>query len=157
MKHLKGYDRYNEAWFDFFKKSRKVDKSTPIVGNNDYDPIVENILKRVDEIFDIDRLSMNYGDNGEEDDPTISYDNYIYELEETDSDKGFIKIKSQETFYNKKRFYLYLDDKHIKCSELVAKKFWEFFDKKWREKIQLQRDERNKSEFNNFKKKYGHL
>lgn len=91
------------------------------------DKIALSILDRIKELYDPESLSKNRGENRE----TI----YTYMLEETDSDSGYVKIEVDQILSPMDRdYYLEFDDEKVKCSESISKKFYKFFESKFKQK-----------------------
>ena len=87
---------------------------------------VNNIFDKIKEYFDPSRLTYDVDDYD---------DRYTYELEETDSVTGFIRV----VIYNNTdivfpfAFTLYVDDQEITCSRILRRTIYRFFKKKMKE------------------------
>ena len=123
MKHLKSY---NEGFF-----------------TSKYDKAVTNIFNKIKEFFDHSKLQWDVEEYSE---------SYTYELEETDSPEGFIKIviENDTDIAFPFAFTLYVDDKEIPCSRVLRRSIYRFFKKKYNEP---EKTDREKS-LDEFRKKY---
>lgn len=140
MKHLKEYNQFlvQEAFF-----------------TSDYDTAINNLYKRIRGIFDISKLTQGYG-------------SYTYQLEETDSQSGFIEIyindnNHSRSFDEKKLldYDLNVDGRRIGCSNIMKRKIYKFFKSKWgnkerdaKRKWDKQKKVQRKMEVEEFRKKY---
>ena len=121
MKHLKKYDQYNESDLSFMRDEIKS------IFKTDYDKFVKNIFNRIKETFDPDCLSETTVD--------VVYPRYVYELEETDSTSGFIKIEVADTnFFAIPGYDLWIDGEEINCSFMLKRSIYKYLNKKWKPK-----------------------
>lgn len=122
--------------------------------SSEYDSVVLNMLSRIEDIFDISKLTLVPLYEKVEGPEHVCY---VYQLEETDSESGFIKIsvlKNKDARSGWRMYYkLKVDNQEVDCSENVYKKYWEFFASKYKEKISI--DSNNK--LDDFKNRYGHI
>lgn len=132
MNHLKEYNSYNEG---FFRK------------DSENDLIVKGIFNRIKETFDISNLNMM----------VFAYE---YQLEETDSESGFIKLSIFDNSmgfspfpFNPGEYILAIDDERIDCSYFLKRKIYKYLKDRWEERDDL----RQQSNTKNFINKYSHL
>lgn len=120
MKHLK---YFNEGISD---DASFIGNEIKSIFKTDYDKLVKNLFNRIKETFNIDNLS--YGD-------TDSGYGLIYNLEETDSEYGFIKLSVVDTeFFAIPGYDLCIDGEEIKCSFLLKRSIYRFLNNKWKSK-----------------------
>lgn len=90
---------------------------------SDYDKLVKNLFDRIKEIFDESNLSYD-----------ADHDAFFYNLEETDSESGFIELAIAETGWLTPEYVLCIDDDEIKCSFLLKRKIYRFLKSNWKQK-----------------------
>jgi len=115
---------------------------------NKYDKIINNILIRVKDIFNIKELRAFNGYDRETKTLNDIY-SFIYKLEETSVDSGFITICIKKTIRDDNtECELRIDDRKVECSRRISKKFYKYFENtitEWH----------NNKKYKEFEKKYG--
>jgi len=115
---------------------------------NKYDKIINNILIRVKDIFNIKELRAFNGYDRETKTLNDIY-SFIYKLEETSVDSGFITICIKKTIRDDNtECELRIDDRKVECSRRISKKFHKYFENtitEWH----------NNKKYKEFEKKYG--
>lgn len=124
MKHLKEYSSFQEGLF----------------WKTGYDVPINNLYKRLNDIFDMSKLEVNRDNN-----PYI----FTYRLEETDSQSGYIEIYIRHE-NDENKYLLKIDGEYIDCSHSMKKKIFNFFMKKWKNRVENQK----KMQLAQFRKKY---
>lgn len=138
MKHIENFNKFNESWIsDIYSNIKKLSKD--IDERHIYDKISKIVFQRIKDTFEYDRLSKQGADT------------YIYELEETDSSIGYIKVCVVDLtdlfVYN---YDLHFDDNPVKCSTSIKHKIFKFLKEKWK----LREEKEKENNFLNFKNKY---
>lgn len=96
---------------------------------SDFDKQINILFDKIKNRFDIEQLSYTN---------SMTCEKFEYNIEETDSDSGYIKIEvSYDYDYDYDEFTLHVDDEVIKCSNFLIKKIFKFFETKKNEKIKL--------------------
>ena len=140
MKHIENFKSFNESWLgDKLKKWFPESKETKLSNE-----IASGLFNRLEETFNFTNLSNHilsenyYKESG-----------FIYKLEETDSDLGYIEIKSllieeeapsytgqDEDSSTHKYINLFIDGDVINCNYYIKKNIYKYLKRKYKEKIE---------------------
>lgn len=152
MKYLKEYKSFNEDInFDWLKKfAYNFKHNWP----NEYDKILEDIFDRVSEIFDMNSVEKWLGHTI----PGDFYEGFIYKMEETDSENGYVEIKiarrSNWMIDISYEYKIWIDGEEISFNDTsIAKKFWNLFSNGLINK----KKQEEKDKLDSIKNKFSHL